>query len=391
MMWSEKYRPRNMADMVGNEEARAAVTEWFAKWKKGTKPVLLVGPPGTGKTTIAGIAAKRFGYDMIGLNASDTRSKSSINEILSPVLGSASVAGAPPMIFVDEVDGIHGRSDYGGADALIRILKEATVPIVLAANRDDSAKMKGIIKAAKTVRFRPLPPRLLRLYVRSILEREGASMGPGTLIRILNDSRGDIRSILNSAQAQVLGFNPPTEKSFETLNVEEGVNAFFKARTAREARLVLYSLRTDPREKINAFYSSIITSTALPPTEMSRMLQAVSEADMLYGRIIRTQNWRLLRYLDSVLLNLYAEGTPARYAQYNLPWPLLNRIRWDGAKLRSLCAVLGGLLHASRSTVATFHLPLVLALYAKDGEGGISPALRAEYGELLDKEAAPPK
>ena len=34
------------------------------------------------------------------------------------------------MIFVDEVDGIHGRADYGGADALIQILKEATVPIV---------------------------------------------------------------------------------------------------------------------------------------------------------------------------------------------------------------------------------------------------------------------
>ena len=113
-MWSEKYRPQIISDMIGNEESRAAILEWFVKWKKGTKPLLLVGPPGIGKTTIAYLVAKQFGYDMIGLNASDVRSKSRINEILTPILGNVSVLGTP-MIFVDEVDGIHGRGDYGGA------------------------------------------------------------------------------------------------------------------------------------------------------------------------------------------------------------------------------------------------------------------------------------
>ena len=221
MMWSEKHRPRSAGDMVGNEEARAAVVEWLAKWRKGTQPVLLVGPPGTGKTTMARIAAGRFGYDMVGLNASDVRSKSRINDVLSPVLGNASVAGSP-LIFVDEVDGIHGRSDYGGADALIRILKEATVPIILAANSDASAKMKGIKKAAKTVRFKPLPPRLLRVYLQDVLRREGASLGPGTVIKTVSESRGDIRSVLNSAQALASGFDPPTERSFEALDVGTG-------------------------------------------------------------------------------------------------------------------------------------------------------------------------
>ena len=42
-----------IADMVGNEDARTKFVEWFAKWKKGTKPLLLVGPPGIGKTTLA--------------------------------------------------------------------------------------------------------------------------------------------------------------------------------------------------------------------------------------------------------------------------------------------------------------------------------------------------
>ena len=78
MMWSEKYRPKNIVDLVGNEEARYDFVEWFTKWKKGTKPILLVGPPGIGKTTLAKLAAKHFGFDMIQLNASDVRKKGRI-------------------------------------------------------------------------------------------------------------------------------------------------------------------------------------------------------------------------------------------------------------------------------------------------------------------------
>ena len=177
-MWSEKYRPQIISDMVGNEEARAAIIEWFVKWKKGTKPLLLVGPPGIGKTTIAYLVAKQFGYDMIGLNASDVRSKSRINEILMPVLGNVSVLGTP-MIFVDEVDGIHGRGDYGGASALVDILKEPTVPIVLAANNDTSDKMKSIKKVVKTIYFKRIPPRLLRVYLENILKKQSAKLSPG--------------------------------------------------------------------------------------------------------------------------------------------------------------------------------------------------------------------
>ena len=380
-MWSEKYRPQNISDMVGNEESRSAIMEWFAKWKKGTKPLLLVGPPGIGKTTMAFLVAKQFGYDMIGLNASDVRSKSRINEILTPVLGNVSVLGTP-MIFVDEVDGIHGRGDYGGVAALVDILKEPTVPIILAANDDTSDKMKNIKKVVKTISFKKIPPRLLRVYLENILKKESAKLTPGSLIKVIDKSRGDIRSMINLTQSMVTGFNPQTETTFENIDVEDGINAFFKSKSVEEARGVLYSMQIDPREKINAFYSSIVTSS-LDPETFAKYLEIISEADMLYGKIVRTQNWRLLRYLNDILIKLYRDDDRVRYAQYNLSWPLLNRIRWDGAKIKSLSSVMAKKLHLSSSAFVTFGLPFVLFCIKNKT---LELELEETFGDIIQKE-----
>ena len=358
MMWSEKYRPTNLLEMIGNEEAKESFVKWLGKWIKGTKPILLVGPPGIGKTTMAVLGAKQFGYDLISMNASDVRNKQKIQEILSPVLGNRSVLGKP-MIFIDEVDGIHGRSDFGGVEALIDILKEPTVPIILAANFDTSDKMKSIKKVATTVKLKPLPPRLMRFYLEKILKQENKSIPIGSMIKIVIDSRGDIRSILNSAQALAGGFEPQLDKSYETNDVEESINRFFDAKSSEEAQTILYSLRTDPREKINAFYSSIITSN-ISTNELKQMLDVLSEADMLYGKIMKNQEWRLLRYLDSILLKLYKPGLSLKYSKFNLSWPTLNRIRWDGAAIKKLTSILARQTHVSRSTFATFYLPYLL-------------------------------
>jgi len=380
-MWSEKHRPQIISDMVGNEEPRAAIMEWFVKWKKGTKPLLLVGPPGIGKTTIAYLMAKQFGYDMIGLNASDVRSKSRINEILTPVLGNVSVLGTP-MIFVDEVDGIHGRGDYGGAAALVDILKEPTVPIVLAANDDALDKMKSIKKVVKTIYFKRIPPRLLRVYLENILKKESAKLSPGSLIKVIDKSHGDIRSMINLTQSLVTGFNPQTDTSFESINVEDGVNAFFKANSIEEARGVLYSMQIDPRKKIDAFYSSIITSD-LDNTTLAKYLEVISNADMLYGKIIKTQNWRLLRYLNDVLMELYHNDDRIRYSQYNLSWPLLNRIRWDGKKIKSLSSVMAKKLHISSSAFVTLCLPYVLFCIKNKT---LELDIEETFGDIIDKE-----
>ena len=76
MKWVEKYAPQSLADVVGNEKIKDQIETWASRWLAGEaqKPLLLVGPPGVGKTTIAHLVGKEYFSETIEVNASDKRS-----------------------------------------------------------------------------------------------------------------------------------------------------------------------------------------------------------------------------------------------------------------------------------------------------------------------------
>ncbi|KON33044.1 MAG: hypothetical protein AC479_05890 [miscellaneous Crenarchaeota group-6 archaeon AD8-1] len=82
--WTEKYRPKKISDIIGNKEAKIAFTTWLKDKKRRKKAVLLYGPAGVGKTSLATAVANQFGYSIIEMNASDTRTKKTINKIGQP-------------------------------------------------------------------------------------------------------------------------------------------------------------------------------------------------------------------------------------------------------------------------------------------------------------------
>ena len=99
MYWTEIYRPKNLESILGNEEIRLNLLKWLIKWIPGTKPLLLVGPPGVGKTTIVKILSSFLNYDLIELNASDTRSAPQLEKLINPLQNNTSIFGKKILLF----------------------------------------------------------------------------------------------------------------------------------------------------------------------------------------------------------------------------------------------------------------------------------------------------
>ncbi|KAF2623230.1 chromosome transmission fidelity protein 18 [Macroventuria anomochaeta] len=152
LMWTEKYRAKKFTDLVGDERTHRSVLRWLKGWDpivfpgsgkarpKSTKKdfgedeqshrkiLLLTGPPGLGKTTLAHVCARQAGYEVQEINASDERSRDVVKGRIRDMVGTENVrgissntangkvrkAGKPVCVVVDEVDGVVGGSSNGG-------------------------------------------------------------------------------------------------------------------------------------------------------------------------------------------------------------------------------------------------------------------------------------
>ena len=402
-MWSEKYRPQKIDRLIGNEEARLALSVWLSKWKPGAKAALLMGPPGTGKTTFVNLLARTSGMNLVDLNASDVRTKEMLRKRMGEAMGTVSLFGEKSLIFLDEVDGLAGRADYGAVEFIKESVKESQNPIVMAANDPDSDEIKKLSGSCLAVRFRPPPPREVEMYLREIARGEGLEIREEGLRACVSEAAGDVRQAINllqSSQRPSDGENDGRGRYKDReQSVSEAFNAFFGAADKREAALALRMLSLQPFEKIREIHRSVVRS-GIPPEAMARALAVVSKVDFLMGKIMRSRNWRLLRYLDRQLVeDLYpiVKGGAIRYAgQDDLPFPILARIWNDSKKITELSLRYASKARTSGRSARTQDLPYVFALCSKkqfrvelEHVLGLDadPDLLESYDRFLQKEA----
>ncbi len=395
MMWSERYRAALVEEMVGNEDERLAAIKWLTGWVSGAKPLLLVGPPGTGKTTLALALARQFAYDLVEMNASDTRNRDILRSRIVPVFQNASLLGSNIMLFLDEVDGISGREDSGGLDTLVDLMKEPTVPVIMAANQK-SAKIKEIAKMCKTVEFSPVPPRLLMLFLDHVLEAEGAKLGPGDKISIVNNSGGDIRSMLNGAQSRVSGYATASNKDSVEIDIADAINGYFNSSSIVEANKFIskadasyhnprYEVMTPEarRKDIIAALFSSIASSRVEHEDLAALLDVLSKADMQVGRATANRYWSLLRYLDGMIASGLFEKSrkkAIRYSQFSMPWPIMGPIFARAQSIRKILSELAPAVHTSKSTAGSFVMSYFIKLMIQQRIDPVKFAL-ANFGD----------
>jgi replication factor C large subunit len=375
MMWSDFYRPAKVQDMVGNEEARSYVAKWLLKWTDGTRPLMLIGPPGAGKTTIVKALAQQFGYDLIEMNASDTRNKDVLTETILPILRNRSLIAEKTLLFLDEIDGISSRQDLGGIESLVVLVKEPTVPIIMAANNRDS-KLRPLTKICKVVEFNRVHPSLLLLFLNYVLRQRGKNMSIEEKNGIVKGANGDIRSLLNMAQSRVSGYEATRDVSFG-IDISLAMTNFFIAPTIEVGRQILMSIEggyPDPRfaqspeqrrkDILYALFSSIVSSK-LEVGEIAGALDVLSKCDLLIGRVSKNRHWNLLRYLDGLLSHglFYAlKDRNTTYNQYSQPWQVTAPIIARRLALRGLLLSLAARTHNSASVFGATYLPYLLII-----------------------------
>jgi replication factor C large subunit len=375
MYWAEIYRPKNFEDIIGNEEIRLNILKWLVKWFPGTKPLLLTGPPGVGKTTIVKILSSLFNYDLIELNSSDTRSGPQLEKLINPLHHNTSIFGKKILLFFDEVDGIYGREDSGGLEILINIVKASNFPIIFVANYSN-IKLKNLSKLCKIIKFQRISENLLMIFLNYVLFEQNCSLSLDDKKWIVEKSNGDVRTMLNLTQSKCTGYGKFVHEIFK-IDISEGLNEFFLSKKKDEARKILLSLDgkySDPRyglsseerrkDILNSLFTSIVSSN-LDLDTLSILLDSLSKIDLLVARVNKKRNWNLLKYMNNVIIELLYENIQNKsvfYHQYGISWPLMGQIFSRGVPLRSLISNLALSFHVSSSTFGMIFFPYLLEI-----------------------------
>ncbi len=231
--WLKSWEKSVAAEEAGAGGAGAPTSAAAAKKAKFKRAALLSGAPGIGKTTAAHIVAKSLGFDVLELNASDTRSRAQIKASLLPVIGnrvlnfgvkgqprgggsatagagSSSSAGADltagrmagfaatkRVIIMDEVDGM-STGDFGGNAELIALVKKTTTPVICVCNDRQKDGVKNLAEHCLDLKF--TPPEVPKVVARlsAIAAAEHFNVEPAAIEALVSSTNGDIRQIINA-------------------------------------------------------------------------------------------------------------------------------------------------------------------------------------------------
>ena len=128
-VWTEKYRPINIEDVILSEEEK----NFFTSLKEIPNNLLLVGNPGIGKSTVAKILAKKFApHSYMYINASEQGNIDTVRTLISEFISVSSIDGNGKVVILDEADGV----SLAAQQALRSIMEEYldSVKFILTAN-----------------------------------------------------------------------------------------------------------------------------------------------------------------------------------------------------------------------------------------------------------------